>query len=109
VAAPAEHVVVPSAVAPDGRQVVGLHLPARAGVAAKAFLVEQAEGGRTVVCDLTGERSHGCRVGWCHRDGGDLAEALIRAGLARDCPRYSRGRYVAKERPEASRRLPFPA
>ncbi len=35
------------------------------------------------------------------------AESLIRAGLARDCPRYSKGRYRAVE-PAAARELPFP-
>ena len=38
-----------------------------------------------VVCELTWERTHGRRVGWCYGDGEDIAEALIRAGLARDC------------------------
>ena len=73
-----------------------------------ASLRGRAGRGPTVVCDLTGERSHGHRVGWCHRDGRKVAEALIKAGLARDCPRYSQGRYAAAE-PEASRRLPFPS
>ena len=76
------------------------------GEAAKAFMVELVEG-QTVVCDLTQERTHGRRVGWCYRDGQDIAEALIRAGLASDCPRYSGGRYAAVDRPEAAG-LPFP-
>ena len=61
----------------------------------------------TVVCDLTQERTHGRRVGWCYRGGKDIAEALIAAGLARDCPRFSSGRYAAAEVP-ASLELPFP-
>ena len=77
------------------------------GEEAKAFMVELVEG-ETVVCDLTQERTHGRRVGWCYRDGQDVAEALIRAGLARDCPRYSGGRYAAVE-PAAARKLPFPS
>ena len=64
------------------------------GIEAKAFMVELVEG-QMVVCDLTQERTHGRRVGCCYRDGEDIAEALIRAGLARDCPRYSGGRYAA--------------
>jgi micrococcal nuclease len=60
-----------------------------------------------VVCDLTQERTHGHRVGWCYRDGQDVAKALIRAGLARDCPRYSGGRYAADDQPRAAT-LPFP-
>ena len=64
------------------------------GVEAKAFMVELVEG-QTVVCDLTQERTHGRRVGWCYLDGQDIAEALVRAGLARDCPRFSGGQYAA--------------
>ena len=62
------------------------------GTAAREFLVQLAEG-RTVVCDLTQERTHGRRVGLCRLDGQDIAEAVIAAGLARDCPRFSGGRY----------------
>src|SRR4051794_1481739 len=76
------------------------------GEASKAFLVDLIEG-HTVVCDLTQERTHGRRVGWCYRDGRDIAGELIGAGLARDCPRYSGGRYEAVERPAAAS-LPFP-
>ena len=76
------------------------------GEAAKAFMVELIEG-ETVVCDLTQERTHGRRVGWCYRGGQDIAEALIAAGLARDCPRFSGGRYAAAEVP-AALELPFP-
>ena len=76
------------------------------GKEAQKFMVELVEG-QTVVCDLTRERTHGRRVGWCYRDGQDVAEALIGAGLARDCPRYSSGRYAAFEPPSA-RELPLP-
>jgi endonuclease YncB( thermonuclease family) len=57
------------------------------GEAAKAFMVELVEE-QTVVCDLTQERTYGRRVGWCYRDGRDIAETRILAGLARDCPWY---------------------
>jgi micrococcal nuclease len=63
--------------------------------------------GRTVVCELTGERTRGRRVGACMVDGHDIGGELIEAGLARDCPRFSRGRYAELE-PEAARRLPLP-
>ena len=76
------------------------------GPEARAFMVRLIEG-RTVVCDLTNERTHGRRVGWCYLRGRDVAELLIRARLARDCPRFSGGRYAAAERPEA-RALPLP-
>jgi micrococcal nuclease len=77
------------------------------GEAAKAFMVELAEG-HVVVGDLMREQhTLGRRVGWCHRDGRDVGAALIKAGLARDCPRFSGGRYKAVKRPEAAS-LPFP-
>jgi hypothetical protein len=76
------------------------------GEEARAFVAGLVEG-QTVVCELTGERTRGRRVGYCSREGRDIAAEVIRAGLARDCPRYSQGRYAAAE-PEASRRLPFP-
>ena len=65
-------------------------------------MVELVEG-QTVVCDLTQERTHGRRVGWCYLDGQDIAEALVRAGLARDCPRFSGGRYAAVETASSTR------
>ena len=76
------------------------------GEEAKAFMVDLVEG-QTVVCDLTQERTHRRRVGWCYRDGQDVAEALIRVGLARDCPRYSGGRYATADQP-AAKELPCP-
>ncbi len=63
--------------------------------------------GRAVVCELMAERTWGRRVGWCSIGGLDLGEAVIAAGLARDCPRWSRRRYAGVERPEAAR-LPLP-
>lgn len=77
------------------------------GIEARAFMAELVEG-KTVVCDLTQEQTHGRRVGWCYRNGKDIVEALIRAGLARDCPRFSGGRYAAAEA-AAARKLPYPS
>lgn len=37
-------------------------------------------------------------VGICYLDGEDISEILVRRGLARDCPRFSRGRYAEAER-----------
>jgi micrococcal nuclease len=78
------------------------------GLEAKAFMQELVKG-RTVVCALTGERTRGRRVGTgtCMVEGHDVGGELIGAGLARDCPRYSYGRYAALE-PEAARQLPLP-
>jgi endonuclease YncB( thermonuclease family) len=76
------------------------------GPEAKAFMQGLVED-RTVVCALTGERSRGRRVGTCMTDGRDIGGALIAAGLARDCSRFSRGRYAEFE-PEVARQLPLP-
>jgi endonuclease YncB( thermonuclease family) len=56
---------------------------------------------RTLICNLTSERTHGRRVGWCRTpDGTDIAQALIRKGKALACPRYDT-RYVGDELAEA--------
>lgn len=62
-----------------------------------AFLRLQALN-RTVSCTLTGERIAGRRLAACTLDGRDIARTMVREGLARDCPRYSRGRYAGDER-----------
>lgn len=76
------------------------------GYEATAFMDDLA-GGRTAICELTRERTWGRRVGYCSVGGTDLGEAIVRAGLARDCPRYSGGRYATVESTEAHT-LPFP-
>jgi endonuclease YncB( thermonuclease family) len=87
----------------------GLHareLHQSGGLAAKA-LMERHVFGQAVRCDLSGELSYDRVVGVCFADGQDIADALAQAGLARDCPRYSGGRYRSLETPEG-RRLPLP-
>jgi endonuclease YncB( thermonuclease family) len=70
------------------------------GPEAAAFMRRLVEG-QVVVCELTGERTHGREVGICSRAGRDIGAAVIEAGLARDCPRFSEGRYAELERPPA--------
>ena len=53
--------------------------------------------GEVVTCRLDGSRTRGRPVGICTLDGQDLGAVLIRNGYARDCPRYSGGRYRAAE------------
>ncbi len=71
------------------------------GPAATAALGAMAEG-RQVTCRLDGTttgRGTGNRpVAACAVGGTDLGEAMVRAGLARDCPRYSGGLYAEAER-----------
>lgn len=68
-----------------------------------AFLARLVNG-RTLICTLTGERSRSHEVGVCRLDGQDVGAAVIAARLARDCPRFRRGRYARLET-EAGRRL----
>ena len=63
--------------------------------------------GKQVHCELTGEMTYDRWVGTCFLpDGTNLSAAIISMGLARDCPRYSGGRYQQYET-DRSRRLPF--
>lgn len=76
------------------------------GQEAKRYMHELVAG-ETVRCDLNGERSYDRVIGVCFIDGEDIGEMIINAGLARDCPRFSGGRYDAFNT-EASRKLPLP-
>lgn len=64
--------------------------------------------GQTVRCALSGQTSHKRQVGVCWVRTLDIGAAIIAAGRARDCPRYSDGRYSAVESPQAHA-LPLPA
>lgn len=63
--------------------------------------------GRTIACAPDGTRTHGRIVAVCTADGRDLGAALVSAGLARDCPRFSGGRYAALEQAAAARGAPI--
>ena len=76
-------------------------------VAARDFLADLVFG-QTVTCEVGSQRSFDRRIGTCFHDGQDIAATVIAAGLARDCPRYSGGRYEAFQT-AASERLPLPA
>jgi len=52
---------------------------------------------KTVTCKLTGEQSHDREIGVCYLDGKDIGETIIEAGFARDCPRFSGGKYRQAE------------
>jgi endonuclease YncB( thermonuclease family) len=77
-----------------------------AGEPARAFLSDLALG-KTVTCALTGERAWDRIFATCSLDGHDLAQAVVEAGFARDCPRQSGGRYEAFE-VEGSANIPLP-
>lgn len=61
--------------------------------------------GKSIECDLTGERTYDRHVGVCYADGEDIGAAVIAAGHALDCRRYSGGRYRHLETPAARSRL----
>ena len=76
--------------------------PKSGGSEATAFLEQYAEG-EPVRCTLDGSKFQKHEVGICYVAGRDIAAAVIRAGLARDCPAFSGGRYWPIERPEAQK------
>lgn len=79
-------------------------LKTRSGKAAKRWMVNYLRG-QEVNCDLTGERTYDRYVGVCYVDGQDIGAAVIAAGHALDCARYSGGRYRHLETPAAKSRL----
>lgn len=58
--------------------------------------------GKRLRCELDGSSTYDRCAGVCYLEGQDIGQALVRAGLARDCPRYSGGRYAAAERAAAA-------
>ena len=66
------------------------------GAEATATVRELVEG-RVVRCELDGTRTRDRCAGVCFLDGRDIAAELVRQGLARDCPRFSGGRYADEE------------
>jgi endonuclease YncB( thermonuclease family) len=57
---------------------------------------------QTVRCELDGTRTYDRCAGICYLDGTDISETLVRRGLARDCPRFSGGRYATAEHQAAA-------
>ncbi len=87
----------------------GLAAPERGepgGREATRFMVDAVRG-ETVSCQLKGEQSYDRMIGVCFVDGEDLAALAVAAGVARDCPRFSGGRYAALETDDG-RRLVLP-
>lgn len=88
----------------------GLHAPegGMPGGAQATRFMRNHYGGKVLRCRLNGDRTYDRLVGICWGpDGEDIAAALVAAGLGRDCPRYSGGRYRRFET-RASRALPLP-
>lgn len=75
-----------------------------AGRDARHFMVNFLQG-KSVECELNGDRTYDRWVGVCFADGEDIGAAVIAAGHALDCRRYSGGRYAALETAAAKSRL----
>jgi micrococcal nuclease len=59
--------------------------------------------GEVVTCELDGDQTYDRCAAICTLEGGaDIAEMLVRVGLARDCPRFSGGRYQQAEQTAAA-------
>jgi len=77
------------------------------GPQSKAFMVNLVMG-KTVRCELNGKKTYDRFVGICYFDEQDIGAAVISAGLALDCPRYSKGRYAGFEVKGASGKIKLP-
>jgi micrococcal nuclease len=71
------------------------------GAEATQAMLELVDGG-TLRCELDGERTHDRCVGICYLEGEDISEVMVQRGVARDCPRFSQGRYAKAERQAAA-------
>ena len=67
------------------------------GAAVKTVRCVNLVNGKHVRCELTGAKTYDRFVGTCYLDGEDIGIAVIAAGRALDCPRYSGGRYAEFE------------
>ncbi|NOE33485.1 MULTISPECIES: thermonuclease family protein [unclassified Ruegeria] len=79
-------------------------LGTRSGQNAKRWMINYLRG-KSISCQLNGERTHDRWVGVCYADGQDIGAAVIAAGHALDCRRYSGGRYRHLETSAAKSRL----
>jgi len=77
------------------------------GPQSKKFMVGLVDG-KKVRCELTGAKTYDRLVGTCYLDGEDIGIAVIAAGLALDCPRYSGGRYAEFELASAREVIKLP-
>jgi micrococcal nuclease len=64
--------------------------------------------GKAVRCELTGVKTYDRFVGTCLLGEVDIGAAVIEAGLALDCQRYSGGRYADLEKASARMSIQLP-
>lgn len=77
------------------------------GDEAQQFMIKLVSS-KKVMCKLNGERTYDRWVGFCSIDENDIGEAIVSAGLALDCPRYSKGRYLKYEVSSARKQITLP-
>lgn len=84
----------------------GPELDTRGGRAGRDWML-RTYGNAILRCELTGAKTYDRWVATCFdKDGMDVGAAVVSAGHARDCPRFSGGRYAQYET-EASRSFPL--
>jgi micrococcal nuclease len=59
--------------------------------------LQKLVGGRSIACTPDGTKARGRPVVTCTIGGIDVGLLQVEQGFARDCPRYSKGRYAAAE------------
>lgn len=79
-------------------------LKTRSGQDARRWMVAYLRG-KEVTCKWDGSVTYDRKVGVCRADGDDIGAAIIAAGYALDCARYSDGRYARLETPAAQSRI----
>jgi len=77
------------------------------GQQSKQFMRDLVDGKR-VRCELNGKKTYDRFVGVCYLGERDIGAAVIEAGLALDCPRFSGGRYAEIERIAARGAIKLP-
>jgi len=79
----------------------------RLGKESKKFMRDLVYG-KLVSCNLKGPKTYDRFVAVCFLNGEDIGALLIKQGLARDCPRYSKRRYEDLDRDSAKSRIKLP-
>lgn len=59
--------------------------------------LQKLVGGKNIACTPDGTKARGRPVVTCTIGGVDVGQLQVEQGFARDCPRYSKGRYAAAE------------
>ena len=80
----------------------------RFGKESKAFIVKLVLG-KGILCKITGKKSYDRFVGTCYLGHQDIGAAVIKAGLALDCLKYSGGQYKKFETKIGRARIKLPA